>query len=248
MQSVEKFSVLDLPVHLHDNYRGWLEQRLVQQQGTHVVTLNAEMAIQAQKNPQLASVVRNAEVVVPDGAGVVLYARSQGKKVDRCPGIELAESLIHVAAQQGWRIFLIGGGEGIAQSVAELWQSQFPGLAITGVHSGYFDRVQEEIILSELRTIQPDLILVGLGVPRQEFWIQSQRALCPHATWIGVGGSFDIWSGAKTRAPEWLRENHLEWVYRLYQEPWRWRRMLALPYFVWCVTLQSLSRMFRFSP
>lgn len=247
MQSVEKFPVLDLSVHLHNNYRGWLEQRLAQHQGTHVVTLNAEMAIQAQKDPQLAAVVRNAEVVVPDGAGVVLYARSQGKKVDRCPGIELAESLIRAAAQQNWRIFLIGGGEGIAHSVAESWQTQFPGLAIAAVHSGYFDRAQEEIILSQLQTIQPDLILVGLGVPRQEFWIQSQRSLCPHATWIGVGGSFDIWSGTKTRAPKWLRENHLEWVYRLYQEPWRWRRMLALPNFVWCVTLQSLSQMFGFS-
>ncbi|WP_019502301.1 WecB/TagA/CpsF family glycosyltransferase [Pseudanabaena sp. PCC 6802] len=247
MQSVEKFSILDLHVHLHDNYRDWLEQRLAQNQGTHVVTLNAEMAIQAQKNPQLAALVRNAEVVVPDGAGVVLYARSQGKKVDRCPGIELAESLIRSAARQGWRIFLIGGGEGIAQSVAAQWQAQFPDLAIAGVHNGYFDRAEEEIILSQLQTIQPDLILVGLGVPRQEFWIQSQRSLCPHATWIGVGGSFDVWSGTKTRAPKWLRDNHLEWVYRLYQEPWRWRRMLALPYFVWCVTLQSLSRMFEFS-
>jgi N-acetylglucosaminyldiphosphoundecaprenol N-acetyl-beta-D-mannosaminyltransferase len=247
MQSVEKFAVLDLSVHLHNNYRGWLEQRLAQHQGTHVVTLNAEMAIQAQKNPQLASVVRDADVVVPDGAGVVLYARSQGKKVDRCPGIELAESLIHAAAQHGWRIFLIGGGEGIAHIVAAQWQTQFPGLTIAGVHNGYFEQAQEEIILSQLQTIQPDLILVGLGVPRQEFWIQSQRSLCPHATWIGVGGSFDVWSGVKTRAPKWLRENHLEWIYRLYQEPWRWRRMLALPYFVWCVTLQSLSRMFRLS-
>ena len=72
---------------------------------------------------------------------------------------------------------------------------------------------------------------MGLGVPRQEYWIRQHRHLCPHAIWIGVGGSFDIWSGVKTRAPRWLRENHLEWLYRLYQEPWRWRRMLALPQF-----------------
>jgi N-acetylglucosaminyldiphosphoundecaprenol N-acetyl-beta-D-mannosaminyltransferase len=246
MKLADEFSVLDLPVHLHDNYRGWLEQRLEQHQGTHVVTLNAEMAMQAQENAELATVVRNADVVVPDGAGVVLYARSQGKKVDRCPGIELAESMIRSAAQHHWQVFLIGGGVGVAQSVAETWQSKFPNLAIAGVYNGYFDREQEEIILAQLQTSQPDLVLVGLGVPRQEFWIQAHRSLCPNATWIGVGGSFDIWSGTKTRAPKWLRENHLEWVYRLYQEPWRWRRMLALPYFVWCVTLQSLSRMLGF--
>jgi N-acetylglucosaminyldiphosphoundecaprenol N-acetyl-beta-D-mannosaminyltransferase len=242
MQSIEKFAVLDLPVHLYGDYPSWLEQRLSQHLGTHVVTLNAEMAILAQNNAELAAVVRSADVVVPDGAGVVLYARSQGKKVDRCPGIELAESLIKAASQHGWRVFLIGGGIGVVENVAATWQEHLSGLTIVGLHHGYFDSMQEQTICEQLQTTQPDLVLVGLGVPRQEFWIKTQRSLCPRATWIGVGGSFDIWSGTKERAPKWLRENNLEWIYRLYQEPWRWRRMLALPYFVWCVTLQSLRR------
>lgn len=242
MQSIEKFAVLDLPVHLHSNYPSWLEQRLSQHLGTHVVTLNAEMAILAQENAELAAVVCKADVVVPDGSGVVLFVRSQGKKIDRCPGIELAESLIRSAAQNGWRVFLIGGGVGVVENVVSIWDKKLPGLKIVGQHHGYFDSTQEQTICEQLQTIQPDLVLVGLGVPRQEFWIQTQRSLCPHATWIGVGGSFDIWSGTKERAPKWMRDNNLEWVYRLYQEPWRWRRMLALPYFVWCVTLQTLRR------
>ena len=82
-----------------------------------------------------------------------------------------------------------------------------------------------------MEKLQPKIIFVGLGVPRQEIWIREHRHLCPQATWIGVGGSFDIWAGVKLRAPGWLRDNNLEWLYRLYKEPWRWRRMLVLPQF-----------------
>ena len=84
-----------------------------------------------------------------------------------------------------------------------------------------------------LQQQQPQVIFVGLGVPRQELWIQKNRFLCPNSIWVGAGGSFDIWSGNKSRAPIWLRNMNLEWSYRLYQEPWRWRRMLALPKFFW---------------
>ena len=86
--------------------------------------------------------------------------------------------------------------------------------------------------MEQLKREQPQVIFVGLGVPRQELWIRQNRHLCPNAIWIGVGGSFDIWAGTKDRAPKWLRENNLEWSYRLYQEPYRWRRMLALPRFL----------------
>ncbi|HEY9835334.1 MAG TPA: WecB/TagA/CpsF family glycosyltransferase, partial [Vampirovibrionales bacterium] len=81
----------------------------------------------------------------------------------------------------------------------------------------------------------------GLGVPRQEFWIRENRHLCPEAIWVGVGGSFDIWSGQKERAPVWLQRLQMEWAYRLYQEPWRWRRMLALPQFAW-ISLKTALR------
>ncbi|XTZ11959.1 MAG: WecB/TagA/CpsF family glycosyltransferase, partial [cyanobacterium endosymbiont of Rhopalodia inflata] len=96
---------------------------------------------------------------------------------------------------------------------------------------GYLSSEEEELWRQTLLDKQPQLILVGLGVPRQEFWIRQHRYLCPQGIWIGVGGSFDIWSGTKERAPRWLRDNNLEWLYRLCQEPWRWQRMLALPRF-----------------
>ncbi|NEQ23761.1 MAG: WecB/TagA/CpsF family glycosyltransferase [Microcoleus sp. SIO2G3] len=233
LEAPEKFPILGLPVHLLDDYDYWLGSRLHQKLGSHVVTLNAEMAIQAEQDDALASIIRNAELVIPDGAGVIFYLRLQGQRQRRCPGIELAESLIRQAGQWGEScpIFFYGGAPGVAQNAAKAWQQQLPELAIAGVENGYLSPEAEQELKKTLEAKQPRLILVGLGVPRQEFWIAQHRHLCPQATWIGVGGSFDIWAGLKSRAPLWLRENNLEWLYRLYQEPWRWRRMMALPQF-----------------
>jgi N-acetylglucosaminyldiphosphoundecaprenol N-acetyl-beta-D-mannosaminyltransferase len=104
---------------------------------------------------------------------------------------------------------------------------------VAGTQHGYIETSDEWTVAQTLADLQPAVILIGLGVPRQEFWITRYRHSCPHSLWIGVGGSLDIWAGRKCRAPRWLRDNNLEWVYRLYKEPWRWRRMLALPQFAW---------------
>jgi N-acetylglucosaminyldiphosphoundecaprenol N-acetyl-beta-D-mannosaminyltransferase len=198
-----------------------------------VVTLNAEMAIQAEHDDDLASIIRKAELVIPDGSGVILYLWLHGRRQRRCPGIELAESAVRQAGKLGEScpVFFYGGAPGIAQKAAQIWQQQLPELALAGIEDGYLSPEAEQELKVTLKTKQPRLILVGLGVPRQELWIAQHRYLCPDAIWIGVGGSFDIWAGVKSRAPVWLRDNHLEWLYRLYQEPWRWRRMMALPQF-----------------
>ena len=229
------FSVLGLPVHVMDDYPDWLLYSLKAGKGTHVVTLNSEMTIQAEKNPTLANIIQNAELVIPDGAGVVLYLQYLlGKKIQRIPGIELAEKLLQTVAQQqiSASIFFYGGAPGVATTTADLWKQKLPTLTISGTHSGYHSPEEEQQLLQSLSQLQPQIIFVGLGVPRQELWISKNRHLCPNSIWIGIGGSFDIWSGTKTRAPNWLANNNLEWLYRLYQEPWRWRRMLALPEFV----------------
>ncbi len=229
-------TVLGFPVHLVKNYTEWLLKQLKQHQGVHVVTLNAEMAMQAEQNSALAAIIHNAELVIPDGAGVVLYLRFlQGQPVQRCPGIELAETLIRQAAQleKSNTVFFYGGAPGVSHSAAMALQRKIPRLTIAGTEHGFLSPDDQIELRYRLKQLQPRIILVGLGVPRQELWIAEHRHLCPHSIWIGVGGSFDIWAGTKTRAPRWLRENHLEWVYRLYQEPWRWRRMLALPQFAW---------------
>jgi N-acetylglucosaminyldiphosphoundecaprenol N-acetyl-beta-D-mannosaminyltransferase len=242
-EAPEQFFVLGLPVHVLDDYDRWLSARLHQREGSHVVTLNAEMVMQAERNEALAGIIRNAELVIPDGAGVILYLRLQGQRGRRCPGIELAESLLRQAGQLGEScpVFFYGGAPDVAQNAARVWQQQLPKLAIAGIADGYLSPEAEQELKLTLKEQQPRLILVGLGVPRQELWIAQHRHLCPQATWIGVGGSFDIWAGVKCRAPVWLRDNHLEWLYRLYQEPWRWRRMMALPHFALKALRQRLA-------
>ncbi|MEL6441361.1 MAG: WecB/TagA/CpsF family glycosyltransferase [Cyanobacteria bacterium J06621_8] len=228
------FPILNLQVHLLDNYTDWLIMRLKQQLGTHVVTLNAEMSMMAQDNPDLAAAIANAELTIPDGAGIIVYMRLRGRKHQRCPGIELAASLIEYLGNSASdnSLCFFGGKPGVAQQAALTWQSKFPNLNIMN-QDGYISGAAEEEWKQTLKTRQPDVIFVGIGVPRQELWINAHRSLCPQAIWIGVGGSFDIWAGTKERAPEWLRNNNLEWSYRLYQEPWRWRRMISLPKFLW---------------
>ncbi len=240
---MQQFPILGVPLHLSADYLGWLQQVCQNSQGVHVVTLNAEMVMQARQNPQLHRVISEAECVVPDGAGVVLYLKLYGKQVERCPGIELAENLVQWASGAGKTVFLIGGAEGVSEQVALKWQELYPHLRVVGKQHGFFlgDQAQTQRLTEQLKATQPNIILVGLGVPRQELWIAQNRHLCPHSIWIGVGGSLDIWSGAKERAPAWLRENNLEWLYRLYKEPWRWRRMLALPKFALVSLWSSLT-------
>jgi len=234
-QNMNEYSILNLPVHLSENYTQWLIDRLKQQQGSQVVTLNAEMAMLGEKNPDLAQVIKQADLVIPDGAGVVLYLRLRGQKQHRCPGIELAESLLKELGKES-SVCFYGGKPGVAEQAAQHWQEKIPGMSIIFNH-GYLELEEEKQWLQTIQDQQPSLVFVGLGVPRQEFWIRDHRHLSTEAIWIGIGGSFDIWSGNKTRAPKLFRENNLEWLYRLYQEPWRWRRMLALPKFFWRVIL-----------
>ncbi|MEM7757981.1 MAG: WecB/TagA/CpsF family glycosyltransferase [Cyanobacteria bacterium P01_A01_bin.40] len=228
------FPILDLHIHLLENYTQWLVIRLQHQIGTHVVTLNAEMSMMAQENPALNQAIAAADLIIPDGAGIIVYMRLRGRKHQRCPGIELAASLIEYMGKstEANSLCFFGGSPGIAQQAAVAWQQQFPNLSIL-TQDGYISGAAETEWKQTLELKQPDVILVGIGVPRQELWIRENRSLCPNAIWIGVGGSLDIWAGNKERAPEWLRNNNLEWSYRLYQEPWRWRRMLSLPKFLW---------------
>jgi len=233
--------VLGVPIHLLSNYGAWLHDRLHQNQGTHVVTLNAEMAMLAGREPQLLQTIAQAELIIPDGAGVVLYLRCKGEAIKRAPGIEIAETLLANLAQTEKTAFFFGGQPGIAATAATNLIQKYPGLTVADTQHGYVQPAEMPALLDRLATLQPAVILVGLGVPRQEYWIAEHRSSCPNAIWIGVGGSFDVWGGIKQRAPKWMGDHHLEWLYRLYCEPWRWRRMLALPKFAWIAGLELLG-------
>ncbi len=229
---MKTFPVLDLPVHLSDNYEDWIIDRLNQGISTHIVTMNSEMAMAAQQDSELAQIIKKADLVVPDGSGIVIYLRRRGEKQARVAGIELASSLLEKLGSLGkdCPICFYGGAPKVSEKAAQAWQKKVPDINIIYNH-GYLAGEELQSWCDRIQEIQPKLILVGLGVPRQERWITNHRHLAPNAIWIGVGGSFDIWGEVKERAPEFFCNNNLEWLYRLYQEPDRWKRMLVLPRF-----------------
>lgn len=203
---------------------------LKQRGGGQIVTLNAEMTMAALADPALGAAIGAAELVIPDGAGVVWALARQGFRVRRSPGIELARQLLEYGARHGWRIALVGASPAVMELLRQRLVAEIPGLELAFTIHGYQEPEQWPGIEAELRQARPDLVLVALGVPRQETWIQRLHAGQP-GLWMGVGGSFDVWSGTKERAPAWMGRLHIEWLYRLIQEPSRWRRMLALPAF-----------------
>ncbi|MBE9014463.1 WecB/TagA/CpsF family glycosyltransferase, partial [Pseudanabaenaceae cyanobacterium LEGE 13415] len=162
-ESLQPFSVLGLPMHLVNDYDRWLTHRIEQRLGCHVITLNAEMTMQAEQTPALANIIHQAELVIPDGSGIVFYMRLHGKRVKRIPGIELAQNLLERSAQFGepWSIFFFGGAPGVADTAAENWRQQVPGISIIGTQNGYLKPEDEPEFLQQLKTLQPRLIYVG---------------------------------------------------------------------------------------
>jgi len=207
---------------------------LKQRGGGQIVTLNAEMTMAARANPELGAAIAAADLVIPDGAGVVWALGRQGFRVRRSPGIELARQLLEYAACHGWRVALVGASPAVMEQLCQRLQHEIPGLNLAIRLHGYQPPELWPGLEQQLLEARPDLVLVALGVPRQETWIQRLHQGQP-GLWMGVGGSFDVWSGIKQRAPQWMGRLQIEWLYRLLQEPSRWRRMLALPAFAWAV-------------
>ncbi len=239
---LRQFKILGQPVHLTTDYTAWSIDRLKQGIGTHIVTMNAEIIIQATQNPELASIISQADLVTPDGSGIIMALRLHGIRQTRCAGIDLGEDLLRLAGspEYGYPVFLYGGKPEIVKGAAQRWQAELPQLQIVGIEHGYLPAEASAKLLESIAIAQPKIILVALGVPRQEIWIRDHFHLCPEAIWVGVGGSFDVWSGVKSRAPQFVRDLDLEWLYRIAQEPSRWRRALALPQFAVLVVIERI--------
>jgi len=207
---------------------------LGQRGGGQIVTLNAEMTMAARADQELGAAIAAAQLVIADGAGVVWALGRQGFRVRRSPGIELAWNLLEQAAARGWKVALVGASPPVMEELRQRLARVFPSLQLVLSVHGFQPADAWPELEQQLLAAQPDLVLVALGVPRQETWIHGlprpRRGL-----WMGVGGSFDVWAGAKKRAPAWMGALQIEWLYRLLQEPRRWRRMLALPDFALAV-------------
>ena len=202
--------------------------------GGQIVTLNAEMTMAARADAALGRAIEAADLVIADGAGVVWALARQGYRIPRSPGIELAWDLLQQAQEIGWRVALVGASPAVMDSLRERLAQQLPRLDLALCLHGYQEPSAWPGLEQTLLELRPDLVLVALGVPRQETWIHGLAGR-RSGLWMGVGGSFDVWAGAKQRAPRWMGRLQIEWLYRLLQEPSRWRRMLSLPRFAWAV-------------
>jgi N-acetylglucosaminyldiphosphoundecaprenol N-acetyl-beta-D-mannosaminyltransferase len=201
-----------------------------------VATANAEMVMLAQSDAELATILASADLVVPDGAGVVWAARHHGQAVsERVAGFDLTQRLLAMAAQSGYRIYFFGGAPGVAASAAVTAQQRYPGIRIVGIRNGFFQESDQASIIKEIHQASPHILLAALGVPKQEKWLHHHLIALKVPVCIGVGGTFDVMAGVATRAPRWMQQAGLEWLYRLLRQPQRLGRMLVLPKFVWRV-------------
>jgi N-acetylglucosaminyldiphosphoundecaprenol N-acetyl-beta-D-mannosaminyltransferase len=209
----------------------------------HVVTLNPEYLVQAHDSPQFQQVLNQADLALADGSGLMLASRLLGSPlVERLPGVDLIRSLAALAAARGFRLFLLGAGPGVAEAATRALVAQYPRLVIAGTYAGSPNLAEEEEIRARIRAAQPHFLFVAYGSPQQDFWIQRNLDPLGVPVAMGVGGALDYLSGRVARAPRWMRAWGLEWLYRLGREPWRWRRMLRLPRFLWLVLRERFGK------
>ena len=205
---------------------------LMAAEGPHlVVTPNAEIVQAARRDGELARLIAGADLVLPDGVGVVYAGRILGRPLKgRAPGVDFAAALMERMARTGQRLFLLGAKPGVAEEAAERLTAAHPGLHICGVHDGYFQ--QDAPVAAAIRAAGADAVFVCLGAPKQEKWMAANGAACGARLLVGLGGSLDVFAGRVERAPAAWQKLGLEWLYRTLKEPARIRRVAKLPGFL----------------
>lgn len=199
-----------------------------------IVTPNPEIIVAAQEDLSLMKILNNADLRIPDGISMVVVSR-----IKKCPlkervaGIDFLMSSCKLATQKNWKIFLLGSSSNIINLAANNLRYKFEGLNIVGALDGYFTLQEEDNVVDAIEKAAPDILFVGLGGVKQEKFIDKYLNKLNVPVCVCVGGSFDVVSGIKKRAPKWIQNLYIEWLYRLFSEPKRWKRQLALPKFLW---------------
>jgi N-acetylglucosaminyldiphosphoundecaprenol N-acetyl-beta-D-mannosaminyltransferase len=212
-------------------------ERYIETGGSHqVATVNVEFIMEARRNPAFREVLAQASLCVPDSVGVLWASRRQGQPLrQQVAGVDLVEKIAARGAEQGWRIYFLGAAPGVAERAAKVLAERYPGLKIAGCHAGSPRPEEESEIVGWLHIARPDVLLVAYGAPQQDLWIARNQARIGVPVAVGVGGSFDYIAGLIQRAPGWMRRLGLEWLYRLIKQPWRLKRQLVIPWFMWLV-------------
>lgn len=241
MPSSKRTRILDVPVDLVDEQEAMsiFRELMKTDDCSLIVTPNSEIVVNASKDPELKHIIEHAELIIPDGIGLVYASKIMGLPLkERVTGIDFLDSILGYLEETGQSIFFLGSkpgdGEtpGIAEQAAEKMKEKYKGLKVAGTYHGYFKEPDEAAIVNAINDSGADFLCAALGSPKQEkFVFQHQDELKIKGA-IGVGGSLDVWAGTLKRAPEFYRNNGLEWLYRLIQQPSRYKRMAALPLFM----------------
>lgn len=234
----EQIEILNIPIDvvtMDQAVQKILE--MVNQPGFHMIaTANAEMIMLAQENAKLKTALQEADLVVADGAGALWAAEQQNKAFpERVTGVDLTLRLFEEAVTKSLPVYCLGAAPGIVEAAVAAVEKQFGKIQVVGMHSGYFDDEEEEVIIKDIQDSGAKLVFVALGVPKQELWLKEKLAHLNGVVGMGIGGTFDVLSGNVARAPKWMQRNRIEWLYRLCKQPQRFMRMLALPKFMWAV-------------
>ena len=209
---------------------------------TYIVTPNPEIVWMARHEEALRIAINGAGLVLPDGIGIIIGARILGTplRCGRVPGIDFAAALLGKMAQSGGSVFLLGSKPGIAEEAGQKLEEKYPGLKIAGAADGYFSG--DEPIIEMINSAQPDVLLVCLGSPKQELWMSKNLGRLNVKLCAGLGGSLDVFAGKIKRAPIFFQKFGLEWLYRLFLEPRRIKRMSKLPLFVLALIWKRLRK------
>ena len=204
-----------------------LSERLKKGEQTAVYTPNPVMLENAARYKSFHAVLARAELNLPDGIGVVLAARMLGEEIsERLSGVDMAQRVLTLAAKRGYRVFLLGGKRGVAEAAARRLSAKHSGLVICGVRDGYFSAAEEWAVLAQIRRAKPDILLVCLGSPKQELWIDRYRGALPEVRlFMALGGALDVFAGRVKRAPLPMQSLGLEWLWRMALEPRRFREL-----------------------
>ena len=200
-----------------------------------IFTPNPEIVMLAKDNDRLFSILKKASLIVPDGIGVVIASKMQAGATlkERVAGYDLVQNTMKQAVQKGYKYYFLGSKPGVANEAAKKMREMYPGIQIVGTQDGYFKPEQTAEIIETINASRANILLVALGAPKQEIWIDENRALLKHVkVLIGVGGSLDVMAGVAKRAPVVFQKVGLEWFYRLLMQPSRITRMLVLPQFI----------------
>jgi len=212
----------------------------------YVVTPNPEFLVLANKNPEFKNILNRADLASNDGIGVLVAAKILGKSLKgRFTGVDLVESLCKEIVRKPITVGFLGGGAGVAERTAECLRKKYPGLKVSFVGEKWpkdFSARNSNLTMEQFNNGAIDILFVAFGAPKQEIWISENLEKIPVKVAIGVGGAFDYISGRVQRAPGFIRNIGLEWLYRLLREPWRIKRQFSLLKFIWLVIKEKVSK------